>query len=56
MSNDTEMDRFRKEMIALIYRWSQESDITVGDMLIANHQAISTVLESGEEEEMDDTQ
>ncbi len=51
MSNNTEMDQFRKEMIALIWRWANESDITVGDMLIANHQAISIVLESAEEED-----
>lgn len=48
MSENIEKMQFRKELISLIWRWSQESDLTIGDMLIAMHEATATVLDSGD--------
>ena len=44
MPMKTEKDCLRNEIIALIWRWAQESDLTVGDMLLAIHEATARFL------------
>lgn len=42
-SNKNE-EAYYKEILAVMYRWSQESDLTVGQWLKTTHRAIERII------------
>ena len=50
----TAVEQCRDEIAVVIRRWALESDITVGDLLLAMHDAYELVIHNENEDEEDD--